>query len=256
MSIYPQPTKTLMREFVAAELTPGKVFSKDDAVRWFAQHYPKIKSITVQMHVNGMSINNRQRKHHTNIKPGSGHDLFYKLGPNAFRLWDAEKDEPPFYASTSDVDESADEMSADVESEEFEDREDGPIAREFALESDLRNYISRNLSVIESGLRLYEDEGITGIEFAADGRRIDILCQDRDGHFVVLELKVSRGYDRVMGQILRYMAWVKKNLADDKPVRGMIVASHITSDLKLAASLVPDVSLVEYEISFQLKRVS
>jgi endonuclease len=40
-----------------------------------------------------------------------------------------------------------------------------------------------------------------------------------------------------------------------KPVRGCIVAKEITDDLKLAASLVPDVRLVEYRISFELRPV-
>ena len=77
-----------------------------------------------------------------------------------------------------------------------------------------------------------------------------------DGAFVVIELKVSRGYDRVIGQLLRYMAWVKNNLADNAPVRGIIVASDISNDLKLAASLIPDAKLVEYEISFSLRPIA
>ena len=77
-----------------------------------------------------------------------------------------------------------------------------------------------------------------------------------DGAFVVIELKVSRAYDRVVGQLLRYMAWVKSNLADGAPVRGIIVASELSDDLKLAASLVSGVKLVEYEISFALRPIN
>ena len=67
---------------------------------------------------------------------------------------------------------------------------------------------------------------------------------------------VSRGYDRVIGQLLRYMSWIEKNLAEQRKVRGVIVAAQITDDLKLAASRIPDVRLVEYEISFSIKPVS
>ena len=67
---------------------------------------------------------------------------------------------------------------------------------------------------------------------------------------MVIETKVSRAYDRVVGQILRYMGWVKENLA------GVIVASEISNDLILATSSVEDIRLVEYEISFSLKAVS
>ncbi|MFZ4665357.1 MAG: endonuclease NucS domain-containing protein, partial [Prochlorotrichaceae cyanobacterium] len=87
------------------------------------------------------------------------------------------------------------------------------ISTEFAYESDLRDYLAKNLQVIEPGLMLYEEEGITGVEFPVGGRFIDILAVDSNGDFVVIELKVSRGYDRVIGQLLRYMAWIQKNQA-------------------------------------------
>lgn len=71
-----------------------------------------------------------------------------------------------------------------------------------------------------------------------------------------MELKVSRGYGRVVGQILRYMAWVKKHLASGQRVRGIIVANEVTEDLRLAASLIPDLLLFEYSISMKLKPAS
>ena len=61
----------------------------------------------------------------------------------------------------------------------------------------------------------------------------------------MIELKVSRGYDRVIGQLLRYMAWVENNMQTAKPVRGIIVAKEITDDLKLAASRISGVKLIE-----------
>jgi endonuclease len=71
----------------------------------------------------------------------------------------------------------------------------------------------------------------------------------------VIELKVSRGYDRVVGQLLRYMAWVEQEMEPSKPVRGIIVAKEITDDLKLAASRISGVRLIEYEIEFKLRPI-
>ena len=106
-------------------------------------------------------------------------------------------------------------------------------------------------------MRIYEEEGITGIEFPVGGRFIDILAVDAKGGLVVIELKVSRGYDRVVGQLLRYVAWIKKNLAEEgQSVRGFIVAREITEDLLLACSLVPNLELFEYELSLLLQRVN
>ena len=99
------------------------------------------------------------------------------------------------------------------------------------------------------------EEGLTGIEFDVGGRRIDILAVDKEGALVVIELKVSKGYDRVIGHLLRYMGWVRRNMDADKPVRGVIIASKITDDLLLATSAIPKVKLVEYELSFSLRAV-
>lgn len=87
------------------------------------------------------------------------------------------------------------------------------------------------------------DEGITGVEFPVGGRYIDILATDQSGGYMVIELKVSRGYDKVVGQLLRYMNWIKKNHAEpSQSVRGIIIAKQISEDLLLACSDLPTVS--------------
>lgn len=251
MPIYDRPTKILMHDFAKERLSSGRIFDKKEAVDWFGAHYPKIKPITVQMHVEGMAVNSTQRKHHADIRPGSGHDLFFKLAPGKFRLWDKENDPAPFYRggigeSISGTGPTSSEQDENAEAE-------GEVgSNEFAFERDLRNYLGKNLSLIEPGLKVFEEEGINGIEFPVGGRFIDILAVDSNREFMVIELKVSRGYDRTVGQLLRYMGWVTKNIAGGKKVRGVIVASEITEDLRLAASLIPDVKLIEYELSLKL----
>ena len=79
---------------------------------------------------------------------------------------------------------------------------------------------------------------------------------DEDNDYVVIELKVSRGYDRVVGQLLRYMAWIKRNQADDgQNVRGIVVARQISEDLLLACSELDSVDLYEYQLSVSLQKV-
>jgi endonuclease len=130
------------------------------------------------------------------------------------------------------------------------------LSRKTLYESDLRDFLAKNLSVIEPGLRLYQDEGITGVEFPVGGRSIDILAVDARDGLVVIELKVSKGYDRVIGQLLRYMGWIEKHHAEPgQPVRGIIAAREISEDLKLACSLLSNVSLYEYKLSVVLQKV-
>jgi hypothetical protein len=129
----------------------------------------------------------------------------------------------------------------------------------FALEAHLRDFIGRNLKTIgQAGqsLSLFTDEtGREGIEYPTGVGPIDILAVDADGGFTVFELKLSRGPDSALGQVLRYMGWIKAHLANGKPVRGVIVAHTIDEKLKYACSLTPDVSLYEYQLAFNIKPV-
>jgi RecB family endonuclease NucS len=71
----------------------------------------------------------------------------------------------------------------------------------------------------------------------------------------VFELKLSRGPDRAMGQLLRYMGGVRRVLAGQNEVHGIIVAKSIDEKLRYASLPVPNVSLLEYEVNFQLRAV-
>jgi RecB family endonuclease NucS len=94
-------------------------------------------------------------------------------------------------------------------------------ALEFAFEAHLRDFLAKNLDRIETGLRLYASPEHTGVEFPVDGGRIDLLAVDRNGKFVVIELKLSQGRNKTLGQLLYYMGWVDQHLG-----RGTLSGSH------------------------------
>lgn len=178
--------------------------------------------------------------------------FFFRLPSGQFRLWNKDTDPAPLYRDAILAAETK--ANGDIaDSEADEDVVSPTEGAKFAYEQHLQSYLVRNIASLEPGLRLYEEEGFTGVEFPVGGRYIDVLAVASDGDLVVIELKVSRGYAQTVGQILRYMAWVQKNLAGDKRVRGIILASEIGEDLRLAASRVPDIRLMEYELSFKLK---
>lgn len=245
MALYNKPVRVLMQDMVPAlDLVADQVFSKEDAIAWFAAHYPLVKEGTIAAHLIRLSTNNKNRLHYSARADGSD-DLFFQLDPTRFRLYNAATDPAPI----------RDEPQTGAEEPAAHDS--SPAASEFAYEHDLRDYLSRNLGLIEPGLRLYADEGVSGVEFPAGGRFIDILALDSAGGYVVIELKVSRGYDRVVGQLLRYMGWIKKHHADpSQRVRGIIIAKDVTADLRLACSSVSDVLLFEYRLSVVVARVA
>jgi endonuclease len=252
MAVYEKPVRLLMKDFVKEQkISKGQVISREQVNGWFKTKYPKIKTATVSAHLLKMSVNAPSRIHY-NVNPNGEDDLLYQIDSGHFRLYDATIDPLPIYKRQS-IDDPArvDENNSTVSDDQGVDQQTG-----FAYESDLRDFLSRNLFLIEPGLHLYEEEGITGIEFPVGGRFIDILAVDQNKNYVVVELKVSRGYDRVIGQLLRYMAWIEKNQAEpSQSVRGVIIAREISDDLRLASSKIPDVQLFEYNLSVSLRKV-
>jgi hypothetical protein len=86
------------------------------------------------------------------------------LDPDHYRLYDAASDAAPIYKDKPPPPPNGDDENG----------------TEFAYERDLRNLLSKNLTAIEPGLSLFEEEEITGIEFPAGGRFLDILALDQD----------------------------------------------------------------------------
>jgi hypothetical protein len=250
--LYDRPVKLLFKDMVREfGLHPGDILTRERVLSWFKARYPKVKPATIAAHLILHSTNAPSRVHY-NVNPDGTDDLFYQIDAQHYRLYDPATDPSPIYERKG-RDAAAGTPNL---TEETETPEELVGASEFAYEKDLQSFLSKNLGLIEPGLHLYEEEGITGIEYPAGGRSIDILALDRNRNFVVIELKVSRGYDRVVGQVLRYIAWIAKNLADpNQLVRGVIVAREISEDLLLASSRVPDIELYEYQMSVTLKRV-
>jgi hypothetical protein len=126
-----------------------------------------------------------------------------------------------------------------------------------SLESMLEDFIANNLSALEGGLRLYKDEdGIPGRQYPTEVGTIDLLCVDTNGNLVVIELKRGRESDKVVGQISRYIGWVKAKLAKgSQQVRGIVVVHKPTDkypkDARLEYAILanPQTELRYYEIS-------
>lgn len=130
-----------------------------------------------------------------------------------------------------------------------------PLA--FAMEKHLEDFLVRNWSQTELSrdFVIYEEDGEpVGQQYVTDVGAIDILAVSHDRkRLLVVELKRGRASDVVVGQTLRYMGYVKEQIAEaDQTVEGAIIALEDDKKLRRALVVVPAVSFYRYQVSFRL----
>lgn len=127
----------------------------------------------------------------------------------------------------------------------------------FVLEKYLEDFIVSNFDTIFQGkLKIYQDgEGNDGQQYTTDIGPIDILAVEPETNsFVVIELKKGRPSDQVVGQILRYMGWVKEKLcADSQLVKGLIICQKRDKRLDYALKVLSNIDIRYYSVSFSLR---
>ncbi len=128
---------------------------------------------------------------------------------------------------------------------------------EFGLEKYLQEFMVINFKTIFKGnLEIYEDlDEKDGQQYPTDVGLIDILAvEPKSNSFVVIELKKGRPSDQVIGQILRYMGWVKKNLCKDgQLVKGLIICRDPDPKLSYALEMTSNIDVRYYSVSFKLR---
>lgn len=238
----------------------GILSTNDVITRIYSKHPDRPwKDSTVRAHLIGLSVNDPTSRYYPYARR---HAFLYALGNARYRLWNPNED--GVWVVTPDGVRKADETDADqaevAAAETLEDVEamaegETPLMAmetSVSLERDLERSLVTNLSQLERGLRVYHADGLQGHQLDTDVvGRIDILAVDEQGGFVVIELKAGEADERVYGQILRYMGWVKRELAGGKPVRGIIVANSFHERAKYAMEATPNIKLVRYEVSFR-----
>lgn len=127
----------------------------------------------------------------------------------------------------------------------------------FVLEKYLEDFVVGNFDTIFKGqLKIFEDaDGNDGQQYATDIGPIDILAVEPTSRsFVVIELKKGRPSDQVVGQILRYMGWVKKNLCSPgQGVKGLVICREHDPKLAYALEMTNGIDVRYYSVSFKLK---
>ena len=130
---------------------------------------------------------------------------------------------------------------------------------EFAIEKHLEDFLIANWESTELG-KLYElieeDGEIISQQYPTkEIGNIDLLVKEKkSGNYVVIELKKGQTSDDTVGQLARYMGWVKKHKANGRKVKGIVIVGSHDERLKYALEIVPDTELFLYRISFALKK--
>lgn len=232
---------------------------------YIKKKYGNVNESTINCQIIVCTVNHPSRIHYPeNKKPriaNSKYDFLFTTNrgqvelydPNKHGVWEIRRNE---YGTLTVAQTGLDEFP-EAEEVDITDEEKDLL---FPLESHLRDFIAQNIDSIKINgktLKLYRDEHERdGIEYPTDVGSIDILAKDNEGNFVIFELKLSRGADRALGQILRYMGWVKRKLAKGGGVKGVIIAKHVDEKLKYAATVTSDITLLEYELDFKIKEVN
>ena len=129
----------------------------------------------------------------------------------------------------------------------------------FGMEKHLEDFLITNWDKTFFGKKydlIYEEGDLLSQQYATSVGPIDLLAISKDKkEYLVLELKKGRSSDSVVGQILRYMAWVKKNLAKDQDVKGAVVVLDADEKIEHSLAMLKNIDLYTYQVSFSLSRV-
>ena len=119
-------------------------------------------------------------------------------------------------------------------------------SQKIGLERDMQAAIRLNISQLESGLEITDN----GRERSVESGFIDITAKDSQGTTVVIELKTGVAGQRAVAQILSYIGSIIDE-EESENVRGILVASDFDRKARAAARVVPSLTLVRYNFSFQ-----
>jgi restriction system protein len=121
----------------------------------------------------------------------------------------------------------------------------------------LEDFLVQNWKQTELGkhYEIFEEEGeLVGQQYPSDTGPIDILAISKDKKTIlVVELKKGRVSDNVVGQIQRYMGYVKEELAEkDQEVKGVIIGLEDDLRIRRALSVTSNIEFYRYKVNFQL----
>jgi restriction system protein len=128
----------------------------------------------------------------------------------------------------------------------------------FTFEKYLEEFLVQNWEKTDlaNDYDIYESNGATGQQFKCDVGIMDILAISKDKkEFAVIELKRGQASDETLGQVQRYMGYVKDELCENnQTVKGIIIALEEDLKLKRALSVTNNIDFYRYKMNFELDK--
>jgi hypothetical protein len=145
------------------------------------------------------------------------------------------------------VEDRLNETASEVGVEDFPD---------FAMETHLEEFLVANWDKTVFARKyelIYEEGDLVSRQYETKVGDIDILAQSKDKNsLLVIELKKGRSSDAVVGQISRYMNWVKESMAKNMSVEGAVVVLDYDDKLIYSLKSFNNIRLYRYKVNFQL----
>lgn len=143
--------------------------------------------------------------------------------------------------------EKSERFTPEIKREIIREKISKSITKTNLLEQNLENFLAERVEQIEPGLKLKGrqiDTGVVG--------RLDLLCEDKEGNLVVIELKKMTAGSSIIDQIQRYMGWAMEHQAkESQKVRGIIIVGKKDTYLEYSAKANPNIQVKVFTISFQ-----
>lgn len=128
----------------------------------------------------------------------------------------------------------------------------------FGMEKHLEDFLITNWKGTLFGKDydlIYEEGDLKSQQYPTGVGPIDILAiHKRTGDYLVIELKKGQTTDSVIGQITRYVAWVRENLAKGKKVEGVIIVSETDEKIRYSLKSLFGIDLYVYKVKFKLEK--
>jgi len=224
-------------DWEAARIALGAIPKSD----WPARVQFERMANTVQVRKLGPSVTNRSGKGWSQARTARALDITPMTMSRDVRLAEALEQFPDLAqcSTKAEAQRRLDELQAPA-------GDGGPAGlypSGFESEADLQQYLEHNWpqTTLADEWVLYREGHVDAGEIGI----IDLLAKHkREPQWLVVELKVRKTSDQAVGQVLRYMGWVKRTLAaQGEQVNGLIIAKYPDPKTLYALDSVTHVSL-------------